>query len=190
MANYYFDNAEQARITGNQSALFQFGPQGIRYFQRYLAVAPQDNDARADLATLLFYNGQTDRAIQEVGKVLSNDPNHVNGNFNLGIFLAQGRRDFPAAAKQFEKVIALTENDPQPALGLPGRRRLARADRRRPQQGAGRRSRAQEQHSDATEHIDIAIIGGGPAGWLPRCTRRAGGRRPSCSSGEYPAARS
>ena len=39
-------------------------------------------------------------------------PNHVNGNFNLGIFLAQGRRDFPAAAKQFEKVIDLTENDP------------------------------------------------------------------------------
>jgi tetratricopeptide (TPR) repeat protein len=112
MANYYFDSAEQARITGNQSALFQFGPQGIRYFLRYLAVAPQDNDARADLATLLFYNGQTDRAIQEVGKVLSTDANHINGNFNLGIFLAQGRRDFPAAAKQFEKVIALTEDDP------------------------------------------------------------------------------
>jgi len=112
MANYYFDNAEQARIAGNQSALFQFGPQGVRYFQRYLEVSPNDNDARADLATLLFYNGQTDRAIQEIGKVISDDPNHVNGNFNLGIFLAQGRRDYPAAAQQFEKVIKLTENDP------------------------------------------------------------------------------
>ena len=112
MANYYFDAAESARIAGNQAALFQVGPQGARYFQRYLAVSPQDNDARADLATLLFYNGQTDRAIQEVGKVLSADANHVNGNFNLGIFLAQGRGDFPAAAQQFEKVIKLTENDP------------------------------------------------------------------------------
>ncbi len=112
MANYYFDNAEQARIAGNQSVLFQVGPQGARYFQRYLAVSPQDNEARADLATLLFYNGQTDRAIQEVGRVLSADANHVNGNFNLGIFLAQGRGDFPAAAQQFEKVIRLTENDP------------------------------------------------------------------------------
>ena len=37
MANYYFDSAEQARIAGNQSVLFQVGPQGARYFQRYLA---------------------------------------------------------------------------------------------------------------------------------------------------------
>jgi len=112
MANYYYDAAEQARLEGNQSALFQFGPQGTRYFQRYLAVSPQDSEARADMATLLFYSGQTDRAIQEVGKVLSADANHVNGNFNLGVFLAQGRGDFAAAAQQFEKVIKLTENDP------------------------------------------------------------------------------
>jgi len=112
MANYYFDSAEQARISGNQSALFQFGPQGARYFQRYLEKSPKDNDARADMATLLFYSGQTDRAIQEVGKVVSADPNHVNGNFNLGVFLAQGRRDYDAAARQFEKVIELTQDDP------------------------------------------------------------------------------
>jgi len=112
MANYYFDAAESARIAGNQAALFQVGPQGIRYFQRYLQDSPQDNDARADMATLLFYSGQTDKAIQEVGRVLSSDANHLNGNFNLGVFLAQGRRDFPAAAQQFEKIVKLTENDP------------------------------------------------------------------------------
>jgi len=111
MANYYFDKAEQARTAGDQGTLFQVGPQGIRYFNRYLA-GSEDNEARSDLATLLFYSGQTDKAIQEVGKVLSVDKNHVNGNFNLGLFYAQGRQDYAAAAKQFEKVIALTENDP------------------------------------------------------------------------------
>jgi len=114
MANYYFDSAEQARTTGQQGTLFQIAPQGLRYFGRYLAVAPQDNEARADLATLLFYNGQTDQAIREVGKVLANDPNHVNGNFNLGIFFWQkGSPDYEAAVTQVEKVMALTEDDPQ-----------------------------------------------------------------------------
>lgn len=114
MANYYFDNAEQARAAGQQGALFQIAPQGIRYFGRYLAESPQDNEARADLGTLLFYNGQTDQAIREVGQVLANDPNHVNGNFNLGIFFWQkGSPDFDGAVTQMEKVIALTENDQQ-----------------------------------------------------------------------------
>lgn len=112
MANFYFDRAEQARIAGDQGTLFQVGPQGVRYFSRYLKSSPDDNNARADMATLLFYNGQTDQAIQEVGRVLSSDPNHVNGNFNLGLFLAQGRGDYASAAKQFQKVIELTENDP------------------------------------------------------------------------------
>lgn len=114
MANFYFDTAENARATGQQGVLFQVAPQGIRYFGRYLAVAPQDNEARADLATLLFYNGQTDQAIREVGKVLGNDPNHVNGNFNLGIFFWQkGSPDYESAAVQMDKVIKLTEDDPQ-----------------------------------------------------------------------------
>jgi len=114
MANYYFDTAEAARAAGQQGALFQVAPQGIRYFGRYLAVAPQDNEARADLATLLFYNGQTDQAIREVGKVLADDPNHVNGNFNLGIFFWQkGSPDYEAAVTQMEKVIALTDGDQQ-----------------------------------------------------------------------------
>lgn len=114
MANYYYDAAEQARAAGQQGALFQIAPQGIRYFGRYLAVAAQDNEARADLATMLFYNGQTDQAVREAGKVLANDPNHVNGNFNLGIFFWQkGTPDYESAAAQMEKVIALTEGDEQ-----------------------------------------------------------------------------
>ena len=114
MANFYYDTAESARASGQQGVLFQVAPQGIRYFGRYLAVAPQDNEARADLATLLFYNGQTDQAIREVGKVLANDPNHVNGNFNLGIFFWQkGSPDYESAATQMDKVINLTADDPQ-----------------------------------------------------------------------------
>ena len=67
------------------------------------------SDARADMASLLYYSGQTDRAIQEVGRVLEAQPEHINGNFNLGIFYWRGRRDLQAARDQMEQVIRLTE---------------------------------------------------------------------------------
>jgi hypothetical protein len=112
MANVYFDQNVAAAQT-DAGAAMNFGQQGIRYYERYLKISPQDNDARADLATLYFATGQTDRAIQEVGIVLQRDKNHVKANFNLGLFYGQGRRDYAAAQAQFEKVIALTQNDPK-----------------------------------------------------------------------------
>jgi cytochrome c-type biogenesis protein CcmH/NrfG len=110
MGNFYYD-AHNAIMQTDPVAALNYGRQGLRYYERYLAVAPSDNDARADFASLLFYTGQTDRAIQEVSTVLQKDKNHVNANFNLGMFYGQGRRDYPAAIAQMEKVIALTQND-------------------------------------------------------------------------------
>jgi cytochrome c-type biogenesis protein CcmH/NrfG/rRNA maturation endonuclease Nob1 len=112
MGNIYFDANEAARQT-DAGAAINYGQQGIRYYERYLKLSPQDNDARADLATLYFATGQTDRAIQEVGTVLQRDKNHIKANYNLGLFYAQGRRDYPAAEAQFRKIIELTQNDPQ-----------------------------------------------------------------------------
>jgi hypothetical protein len=53
-----------------------------------------------------------------VGLVLQRDPNHINGNYNLGIFYGQGRRDYAAAIAQMKKVIALTQNDPNQHIVL------------------------------------------------------------------------
>ena len=111
MANIYFDANRTAASTDPGSAI-SLGQQGIRYYERYLKLSPDDNDARSDLATLYFATAQTDRAIQEVGIVLQHDKNHVKANFNLGLYYAQGRRDFPAAEAQFKRVVALTQNDP------------------------------------------------------------------------------
>lgn len=112
MANTYYD-AHQATAQTDAATSLNYGQQGIRYYERYLKISPQDNDARADVATLYFAVGQTDRAIQEVGRVLERDKYHVQANFNLGVFYAQGRRDYLAAEEQFTKVIALTESDPK-----------------------------------------------------------------------------
>jgi cytochrome c-type biogenesis protein CcmH/NrfG len=112
MGNFYFTQTETARQAGDRASQIEFSKQGVRYYDRYLQRVPKDNDARADMASLLFYSGQTDRAIQEVARVLESDPNHVNANFNLGIFYLQGRHDLEAAADQMRKVIKLAQNDP------------------------------------------------------------------------------
>lgn len=111
MGDFYYE-ANSALTETDPALALEYGRQGVRYYERYLKLQPQDNEARADYASLLFYTGQTDRAIQEVGKVLEDDPKHVNANFNLGIFYGQGRRDYLAAIAQMKKVIELTQDDP------------------------------------------------------------------------------
>jgi len=111
MGNFYY-GANNAALQSNPVLALDYGRQGIRYYERYLKISPQDNDALADFASLLFYTGQTDRAIQEVGSVLERDPNHLNANYNLGVFYGQGRQDYAGAIAQMNKVLALTRNDP------------------------------------------------------------------------------
>jgi Flp pilus assembly protein TadD len=114
VANYYFDTTEAARAAGDQASAFKFAQQGIRYFERYLKQSPQDLEARADLASLRFYTGSVDEAIRDAKQILGENPNHINANYNLGIFYWQkGSPDFEAAAGQMRKVIKLTETDPQ-----------------------------------------------------------------------------
>jgi len=38
----------------------------------------------------------------------------VQGNYNLGVFYWQGRRDLPSAAAQYQKVLELTEKSADP----------------------------------------------------------------------------
>lgn len=111
MGNTYFGLTEQARVNNDAAGQLRWSQPGIRYYQRYLNDAPDDNDARADFATVLFYSGQSDRAIQEIGKILERDTNHVQANYNLGIILFNARRDLAGAREQFQKVVNLTGND-------------------------------------------------------------------------------
>lgn len=101
LANYYFDLRDQ---TGD----LRFSQAAARHYVAYLDAKPQDVNARADYAAILFYSGQTDQAIQEVGKVLETEPQHIRANFNLGIFYWKGRQDLTAATAQFRKVVGLT----------------------------------------------------------------------------------
>jgi tetratricopeptide (TPR) repeat protein len=112
MANFYYDQNRQAQAAGDAGSASTFALQGLRYYEKYLALNPGDLDARADYASLLFYNGQSDHAIQEAQRVLADDPNNINALFNLGIFYWQSnRQDLQQAAAQFRKVMGLVKND-------------------------------------------------------------------------------
>lgn len=110
LGNYYYARSQEAQVAGDNASVLADAKISIRYYEKYLSYVPGDADARADMATEYFYSGNTDRSIQEVAKVLESNPNHVNANYNLGIFYYFGRRDLTAAASQMKKVMQLTEN--------------------------------------------------------------------------------
>jgi len=110
MANFFYDQNRNSQADGDAASALIYGQQGLPYYEKYLANAANDQNARSDYAALLFYTGQADRAIQQVGQVLQQEPDNVSANFNLGVFYWQGnRQDLKAAANQFKKIIKLTE---------------------------------------------------------------------------------
>lgn len=111
MGNFYYARAQANQQSGDRASEIADAKSGITYYERYLGYVPTDADARADMATLYFYQGDTDRAIQEVAKVLEANPNHVNANYNLGMFYLYGRRDLTAASDQMTNTMKLTVND-------------------------------------------------------------------------------
>lgn len=112
MGNFYYSRYEETVHTDPAGAI-SYAQQGIRYYRRYLDESPSSVDARVDMAVLELYTGQTDVAIQEIGKALELAPGHVQANYNLGVIYLQGRGDFEKAAAQFQKVMDLTAGDTQ-----------------------------------------------------------------------------
>lgn len=108
IANAFYNLRDQ---TGN----VQYAQKAIDYYERYLKLRPDDQDVRTDLAAMYFYAGATDKAIQTATTVLEATPEHIQANFNLGIFYWRGRTDYKAAALQFKKVIELTTEGDQHA---------------------------------------------------------------------------
>ena len=151
---------------GTSLGVLDYSRKGLSYCQKYLVQEPANDEARADSASLLFYSGQTDKAIQQVGVVLQHDPNHVKANYNLGIFYWQGRRDLKAAKSQMDKCdTADPERGQQLGHARPVAAGATRSESDSPRAGfIQSNDLSRECHAMTDEHIEIAIVGGGPAG--------------------------
>lgn len=103
LANEYYN-------LSNHTSSTQIAEFAKRYYEQYLQMEPQDLNARTDLAIMHFTLGDSDRAIQEVSQVLQSNPDHVNANYNAGIFYWKGQRNYARAAAFFRTVLDLTAN--------------------------------------------------------------------------------
>lgn len=87
--------------------------QAIASYGEALAINPDNNDVRTDMAIAYMYDPQNPMlAIQETNAVLARDSLHIQANFNRGIMLMQINR-LDQAREQFERVKTLvgdTEN--------------------------------------------------------------------------------
>ncbi|HMK30885.1 MAG TPA: tetratricopeptide repeat protein [Terriglobales bacterium] len=87
----------------------------ITYYQKSLAIRPQDVDVRSDMGSCYFYTGDTDRAISEFEKGLKYNPSHAGTLFNMGIVKWQGRMDPAGALQAWEKLLQTNPDYPNKA---------------------------------------------------------------------------
>ena len=121
--NYLYRLQSDSKDVGARSALATvydalaqqnsvYLPLAIKHWEAVLVQTPGDADARTDLATDYFRANRVADAIKEVKQVLAANPEHINANFNLAIFLMNDNpKDYQGAANQLQLVIRLTTGD-------------------------------------------------------------------------------
>jgi cytochrome c-type biogenesis protein CcmH/NrfG len=67
------------------------------YFGRSLEVKPKNVPVRTLMASCLYYSGDVDGALQQLGQATTDDPKDANSLFNLGMIRWQGKKDAKGA---------------------------------------------------------------------------------------------
>ncbi len=88
-------------------------PIAIQYYERALAIHPENPDVRTDMGTAYFYNGNADRAITELRTSLKYRAGHPQTLFNLGWVLWQGKQDPKGASEAWKQLLKDNPNYPQ-----------------------------------------------------------------------------
>lgn len=76
------------------------------YYRRSLAVLPYSEEARFGMILPLSARGEWDEVIKIYNQVLSNNPGNTRALYQLGM-LYYNRKDWPQAARNFQKVVDL-----------------------------------------------------------------------------------
>jgi len=97
---------------GNSYYDAQLFPVAIDYYQKSLAADPKNSAVRTDLATAMFYIGQTDQSLAQFDRMLKDDPKNGNALFNRGV-VKQAKMDVKGAIADWEKLLKEQPNFPQ-----------------------------------------------------------------------------
>jgi tetratricopeptide (TPR) repeat protein len=97
-------------LDGQQPASSQIAESVVEAYQNVLDQEPDNLDVRTDMATAYLQTNQPMRGVQEINRVLEEDPNHFQARFNKGIMLTMiGRAE--EAIQQFEQVKEIVGSD-------------------------------------------------------------------------------
>lgn len=85
----------------------------IQYYERALALHPENPDVRTDLGTAYWYAGDPDKAIAAMETSLKYRPGNPQTLFNLGWVRWQGKTDPKGAVQAWEDLLKANPNYPQ-----------------------------------------------------------------------------
>jgi len=88
-------------------------PSAIQYYERALAIHPENPDVRTDLGTAYWYTGNADKALAEMETSLKYKPGHPQTLFNLGWVKWQGQADAKGAVAARQKLLKSNPDYPQ-----------------------------------------------------------------------------
>ena|SRR2546423_916515 len=88
-------------------------PSAIQYYERALAIHPENPDVRTDMGTAYWYSGNADRAITELQTSLKHRPGHAQTLFNLGVVRWQGKLDPKGAVEAWQQLLKANPDYPQ-----------------------------------------------------------------------------
>jgi cytochrome c-type biogenesis protein CcmH/NrfG len=87
-------------------------PLAIEWYQKALAIDPQNADARTDMGTALFYNGHPQDAVAQYRQALEIDPKHEQTMFNLIVVNVEGTHNLREAKRYYKMLDGQNPNYP------------------------------------------------------------------------------
>ena len=88
-------------------------PSAIQYYERALAIHPDNPDVRTDMGTAYWYTGNAEKAMAAMETSLQYRPDHPQTLFNLGWVRWQGKQDPKGAVEAWQRLLKSNPNYPQ-----------------------------------------------------------------------------
>ncbi|MGZ4733008.1 MAG: tetratricopeptide repeat protein [Terriglobales bacterium] len=88
-------------------------PSAIQYYERALAIHPEDPDVRTDMGTAYWYTGNAEKALAAMEASLKYRPGHPQTLFNLGWVRWQGKADPKGAIEAWQQLLKANPDYPQ-----------------------------------------------------------------------------
>ncbi len=109
------DNFDLLVKAGNSYLYSRVFPGAIGFYQRALGLK-DDPEVRNDYASALFYNGDTDGALQQYELILKADPRNTKALFNRGMVRWRGKQDPQWAVESWKLLLTVNPDDPHRAF--------------------------------------------------------------------------